>query len=421
MPSNRFPPKFVPLAFDPTSAFLPETGLSRADMSGLLPQLKAVRAEVLSDGSPAAAFIELPKRLLSDYLAKRRDSEIGRILAAAKRQTERVDRVIVVGDSNSCLAARMLFEACCHPFHNELGRGDRGGKPRLYFLDRGFDNDATQGLLDLVGHGRRTVTIDERWGLLVVDSFNPEPTATAGHADGQSHETAAALRSFLGPLRDSCGGDATALARLIVPVVAASGPLRDMAKSLGCPDVPPIPSGAGEGLAIFTAATILLAAVLGLDVMRLLEGAAAMTERFRTAAPGDNPALDFAAVCHLLNEKLGTLARSLVTWAQGLTAVDTWFGALFRDTLDEQGRGTTRRLAVNLIVDQPRRDRLVDPQSARPLSDLLAAAIERTKKCQSSAGFASVDIHLPIQDESCLGQLFQMMLLATAVENRLRR
>ena len=194
-----------------------------------------------------------------------------------------------------------------------------------------------------------------------------------------------------------------------------------MARSLGCPDVLPVSSGAGEGPATFTAATILSAAVLGLDVMRLLEGAAAMTERFRTAPPGDNPALDFASVCHLLQARHGTTACELVTWNQGLTAVDAWIRALFREALDGQGSGAERRLAVNLIVDQPRRDRLVDPQSAQPLSELLAATIEQTKKSQSSAGTASVDIHLPVQDESCLGQLFQMMLLASAVENRLQR
>jgi glucose-6-phosphate isomerase len=302
-----------------------------------------------------------------------------------------------------------------------LGRGDRGGKPRLYFLDHGFDNDATQGLLDLVGHGRRTATIDERWGLIAIDSFNPEPTATAVSENSKSHETAVALRTFLGALRDACGGDATALANLVVTVVARGEPLGDIAKSLGCPEVPPFSSGAEQGPATFTSATILLAAVLGLDVMRLLEGADAMTQRFHTAAPGDNPALDFAAVCHRLGASQYMLDRELLTWADGLTSVGAWFNALFRETPNKQGRGAARRLAVNLIVDQPRRDRLVDSQLGQPLSSLLAAAIERTKQCQTLAGMASVDIHLPIQDESCFGQLFQMMLLAAAAENRLRR
>lgn len=421
MPSNRFPPKFEPITFDPAGAFLEEAGLSRADVAGLLPQLEASRSDVLAAELPAAALIELPNRLLAEYQAKRRDSRVGQILTVAKRLADAVDRVIVLGDSGSCLAARALFESCCHPFHNELGRGDRGGKPRLYFLERGFDNDATQGLLDLVGHGRRTATIDERWGLIAIDSINPEPTATTGPTNDVELPTIVALRSFLGALRNSCGGDATALAHLVVTVVAPGGPLGDIAKSLGCPDMPPISSGAGEGPATFTSATILLAAVLGLDVMRLLEGAAAMTQRFRTAPPGDNPALDFAAVCHLLGASPQMLDRELLTWTAGMTAVGAWFDALFRATLGEQGRGAARRLAVNLIVDQPRRDRLVDPQSGQPLSGLLAVAIERTKKCQSLAGTAAVDIHLPIQDESCLGQLFQMMLLSAAVENRVRR
>ena len=48
------------------------------------------------------------------------------------------------------MGTRALFEACCHPFHNELPRGERGGRPRLSFEGFNMDNDSAQGLLDLV-------------------------------------------------------------------------------------------------------------------------------------------------------------------------------------------------------------------------------------------------------------------------------
>ena len=50
--------------------------------------------------------------------------------------------------------ARALMEACCHPYHNELNRASRGSVPRMYFEGNNVDNDAAQGLLDLLpAHG----------------------------------------------------------------------------------------------------------------------------------------------------------------------------------------------------------------------------------------------------------------------------
>ncbi len=44
------------------------------------------------------------------------------IRATADRLAGEVDRVVVLGIGGSYMGARALFEACCHPYHNELAR-----------------------------------------------------------------------------------------------------------------------------------------------------------------------------------------------------------------------------------------------------------------------------------------------------------
>ncbi len=137
------------------------------DFDAIFPQLEACRVEFLTEdlelyhGDPAAippekepldaGFFELPEKILADYAENRDASELGRILNTAKRLKASVDRVVVLGIGGSYMGARALFEACCHPYHNELSRAERGGVPRIYFEGNNVDNDAVRGLIELVG------------------------------------------------------------------------------------------------------------------------------------------------------------------------------------------------------------------------------------------------------------------------------
>ena len=49
----------------------------------------------------------------------------------ALRHPEWVDRMVLLGIGGSYMGLRALFEALCHPYHNELDRETRHGTPRL--------------------------------------------------------------------------------------------------------------------------------------------------------------------------------------------------------------------------------------------------------------------------------------------------
>lgn len=444
-----------PIRYDPAAVFAAGT-VSEAAVAALAGRLDAARAESLTDldrwrrggVSPGEsldpAFIDLPDRLLADYTTKRPESELFAILQTARRIREAVDRVIVLGIGGSYMGTRALFEACCHPFHNELPRGERGGRPRLSFEGFNIDNDSAQGLLDLVAPAGRSRGEDllDRWAILVVSK------------SGGTLETAVSTRLFLATLLDAVGGDVKRLAEAVVPITGKTGRLADLARAIGCPDVFDIPDGVGGRFSVLTAVGLLPAAMVGIDVVRLLEGAAAMNRRFREAPVADNPVLQYAGVCHLA-EEAGATIRVLSSWSNRLEAVGLWYDQLLSESLGKAEKGatpltavTTRdlhsrgqqhqdgrrdKLITNLVVEEPRRDRLALPKlggyaaNQDKLDDLvgttwpemLAAAVGGTNEAYAGATRPTADLVLPRIDEHVIGQLLQMLMLATVVEGRL--
>ncbi len=444
----------APLQYNPAAVFLPQHGLDRQAVAELAPRLEAARDEVLADaelwqsGGPVpeakqpldAGFFGLPERILAEYRELRDTSELGRIIACGRRLAETVDRLVVLGIGGSYMGARALVEACCHPYHNELSRAERGGRPRIYFAGHNVDNDATQGLLDVLGREQTFTGIDDAWAIQVISK------------SGGTLETAIAFRQFLAALRQSCGRDAAKLAELVVPVTGTSGKLFDLAAALGCPDVFHVPDGVGGRFSILSAVGLLPATTLGLNVVALLEGAAAMNERFRRSPPGDNPVLDYVAVAHLLEAQRNCHIRVLSTWGIGMESVGFWYDQLLAESLGKEEHGATPltgvntrdlhsrgqqhqegrrdKLITNLIVQTPRRSRLavghseldqddLNQHAQKTLPDVLQAAILGTNQAYREDNRPTADLVLPQLDEHALGQLFQMFMLTTVVEGRL--
>jgi glucose-6-phosphate isomerase len=407
-----------PIGYDPAAAFSAR-GISRQAVESLAGRLDAARAEVLE-----SAVVDLPDRLVADYGTKRSESGLYAILRTARRIRDAVDRVVVVGNGDAIMGARAVFETCCHPFHNELSRGERGGRPRLSFEGVWFDNDSAQGLLDLVApHGRpRGDDLLDRWAMLVVDT------------GGDALETAATTRLFLATLLEAVRGDVRRLAELVVPIIGRTGRLADLGSALGGTDAFAIPDGLGERFSVFTAAGLLPASIAGSDVVRLLEGAAAMNRRFREAPASENPVLQCAAVSHVAEVESGLPIRRLSSRSRQLEAVGLWYDLLRSGSVGRAGQGAGRdTLNTNLVVGECRRDRLMVPPlgplaAGRDLPDevtgktwaeLRAAAEARATGNDARAGRPTVDILLPRVDEHTIGQVLQMLMLATVVEGRL--
>lgn len=442
-----------PLKYDHSGVMGGPNGLSQTDFDQLAPKLNQARDEIATDirlfGGDGtipsekepldAGFVDLPQRLLSDYNADPNGSELGRILATAKRLQEEVDRVVILGIGGSYMGARALMDSCCPPYFNELSREDRGGRPRIYFEGNNVDNDHSQALLKLLGNST-SGSVDESWGIVVISK------------SGGTLETAVAFRQFLSSLESSCGGDADRLARLVVPVTGETGKLADLADAIGCQDRFLVPDGVGGRFSILSAVGLLPAAIMGLDVIALLQAAVEMTERFRTEPAGNNPVMDYVAACHLLEEKHGVDQRVLSVWSKSLETTGLWYDQLLAESLGKHERGAlpltvvnTRdlhsraqqhqegkrdKLMTNVVVEQWRQSPLQVGESDRnqdglniiaekALPEVMNAAIQGTNEAYQSDGRPTADIQLATTDESSLGQFYQMMMLATVLEGRL--
>lgn len=404
-------------------------------------ELWSTGAAVPAEKQPLdAGFHMLPERMLAAYKKEGATSELGRILGVAARLRDRVDRIVVLGIGGSYMGAKALMDGCCEPYFNELSRSQRGSRPRMYFEGNNLDNDASAGLLSLLDSGRPATSVDDRWALVVISK------------SGGTLETAVAFRHFLEALKTSTGASGTDLGKWIIPITGNSGKLFNLSKALGCPEIFSVPEGVGGRFSVFSAVGLLPAALLGIDIVRLLEAASAMNRHFATAPVGQNAVLDYVGVCHLMEKERGAHIRVLQVWSKSLESTGLWYDQLLAESLGKAERGATPLTAVNtrdlhsraqqhqegrrdklftnLIVDSWRHDPLkighsefnqdsLNDLAEKTMPELMSAAIAGTNEAYHEDGRCTADIHLPKVDEAALGQLFQMLMLATVVEGRL--
>ena len=374
-----------------------------------------------------AGFVELPAKLL----ATKDGGELHDILAAADRFRGQVDAFVSLGIGGSYMGVRALQEALGDPLHNELAQSDRLG-PKLYFAGDNADPAVTAALLEHVGR------LGD-WGIVVISK------------SGGTLETALAFRLFREALEAQF--DPETAAKRVIPVTGGAGSkLRALAEQKGYADVFPVPEGVGGRFSVLSAVGLVPAAVLGLDVVKLLEGAAAMTDRFRTADPGDNPVLDYVTTCRLFETHLSMDVRVLSTWGGRLEAVGLWYDQLLAESLGKEQKGALPLTVVNTRDlhsrgqqhQEGKRDKLIHnlyaespsgPDPAIPESDadqdglnkyagktvfdVLTAAREGTDQAYSEDRRPTADIALPKLNAHAIGELLQMFMLATAVEGRL--
>jgi glucose-6-phosphate isomerase len=427
--------------------------LEPARLRAMIPQLLQVRSQVAAERElrniPSelqpldSGFIELPQTTLDNHRRKGDASDLSRILAVAGRLRSQVDRVVILGIGGSYLGARALFESLRNTYHNELLPEVRSGVPRICFEGNNLDNDALSDLVELL----QTTCVDpeireERWGVIVISK------------SGGTLETAAAYRVFRKEAAEYYGARSDRLRQLIVPVTGATGKLRDLCKADGYTDtdILTIPDNVGGRYSVFTAVGLLPAAVMGLDVRALLLGAAAMTRRFLEEPFERNPVLQYAAVNYLFTAEVNKPVRVLSVWSKKLEAFGLWHDQLLAESLGKQGRGATPLTTVqtrdlhsrgqqhqdgardkvinNLVVKASRAtpiaigmaDRNEDDLnvfSRKTYPEMLEASLRGTNQAYHEAARPTADLVLPALNEHTMGQLMQMLMLATVVEGRL--
>jgi len=348
---------------------------------GIGERLEEIRGHLLA----APAAVDLPRRLLAEYDDERPASRLFAVLAEARRIREACDRLVIAAGGGVAAATQLVVAACCHPFHEQLSRGDRGGRPRLAWVDGQTDNDRLQGLFDLIAAPGRPWPRDllDRWALLAIDP-----------ADNLA--LLATVELLAGRLAAEPEGEAAAATDRFVAIANPGSRLAALAGSqrgarvLAAPPEIETPAGA------FSAAVLLPAAVAGIDVVQLLKGATAMLVRFAEAPAAVNPVCA-DAVCLHVARGAGRAGRAFAGQGLPLAELSAWERCLRTAPVGAAA------VVTRLVIEQPRRDRLPLPPA---MSEAAAPALE---------------IRLPRLDEHALGQLMQLLILSAAVERGLER
>jgi glucose-6-phosphate isomerase len=311
----------------------------------------------------------------------------------------------------------------------------------MYFEGNNVDNDWSQALLRFLKADTSGDGPEGKWAIVVISK------------SGGTLETAASFRQFTRELEDTVGRDN--LPDLIVPVTGESGKLASLADAIGAKDRFLVPDGVGGRFSVFSAVGLLPAAILGIDIVKMLEAAAAMNTQFRTADIGQNPVLDYVAVNHLLEREQNVVSRVLSVWSKSLESAGFWYDQLLAESLgkneigafpltvlnsrdlhsraQQHQEGTRDKVMNNVVVDSWRSDPLpigklnggewdqdqLNELADKTLPQVMTAAIQGTNQAYEEDNRPTTILHLPAADEAALGQLFQMLMLATVVEGRL--
>ncbi len=389
-----------------------------------------------------AGFINYPQNLLDEYARDKNNSLVGRMLTSAEILKSQLDRLVVLGIGGSYMGLRAIYEALFNPYHNELDRPSRGNIPKLSFEGNNVDNDAIAALLSLLKTCDDPQDLMKRWGIVVISK------------SGGTLETAAAFRIFREALENYYGADSKEAKEFVVPITGDVGKLRDLSNLKGYPVTFPIPDGIGGRFSILTPVGLHPAAAMGVDIVAMLEGAASMTNLVKTADLGQNPALDYVAVCHIMEKAHGMTTRILSTWGKKLEAVGLWYDQLLAESLGKEEKGAfpltvvnTRdlhsrgqqhqegirdKIITNVIVEQSTHSDVTIPQVSDPqdkdqlnkyagkgMPEVMQAAIKGTNKAYADVDRPTSDLMIPKLDAHALGELFQMFMLATVIEGRL--
>lgn len=426
------------LRFDASRAFSADLGHDQTQYGKTLGEADSLRPEILE-----MPFFRLPAQQLADYVAIREESEVGRIFKIANSIHDKIDAVVVLGSDAATAGPIALRDACCDPYHNELCRAGRGSRPRMYFVGNHLDSDSIGALLNRLRSGGYGETAPEtRWALIVIDP------------SGETRETSVVLPHFIKALKASLARSPDeSLGDYLIPITGESGPLRQFALANRCREIYDQHPQIAESHSIFTAAGLMPAALLALDCMKLLEGAVAMNEHFRTADPNENWVMQYVAASR------GSIptSRIICLWTEALASVARWYTQIVDEplasTVISHPSGLLRQLesseSLSATPTRPEQRPVIhhwstakwrmDPlrsskfthdedsedaardQTLATIPELLANMIDTSCETVHQRGYRTTNFDLPHIDTFTLGQLFQMLMISTAIETGCRK
>ena len=305
--------------------------------------------------------------------------------------------------------------------------------------------------------GAKTVTAalaDEPDRHVVLDNVDPEHVErtlsglpledTVINVVSKSGTTAETLANFL-VVREAYEERGVDWTELTVVTTGESGPLAELVEEHDLPRLS-VPDGVPGRFAALSSVGLVPAAVLGIDIEGLLDGASAAADGLGPSL-SDSPGYAYGAVCYAL-EEAGAVVNAVVPYAERLEYFAEWFAQLWAESLGKEGRGQTPARALGATDQHSQlqlyragpRDKMVTvvrpqertevpiPESEHDslsyfaganLGQLLDAEYDATVASLAEAGRPAVEIELDRLDAEGMGELLYAMEAATVLAGEL--
>ena len=373
-------------------------------------------ASELQRGSGVLGFLDLP----GDAALRSQSQQF----AEARRGM--YHDVVVLGIGGSALGPIALRTALRPPMWNLLDERRRGGFPRLHVLDN--VDPRTMGAL--LAH------LDLARTLFIVTSKS-----------GGTAETMAQYLIVHERLRSTAGVDPTR--HLVFITDPRQGALRPIAQREGIPALD-IPSNVGGRFSVLTPVGMLPAALIGIDIGPLLDGAGTMAKRCSTGDIATNPAGVFAMLQWLADARAGKHIHVMMPYSDALRDFAAWFVQLWAESLGKIRPGggsvgptplaalgaTDQHSQVQLFMEGPadktvtfiatgdREGDVEIPNAYADVKDLaylggksLGALLDIERRATAGAlakrGRPNLTIALDRVDETHIGELIMLLEIAT--------
>jgi glucose-6-phosphate isomerase len=238
-----------------------------------------------------------------------------RLVRDAARCYPDAENLLVLGIGGSALGNSAIHAALAPPTYNLMPRSARGG-PRLFVLDN-VDPDLVGAVLDEI---RRS---DRSFEKTVVNVISKS---------GETAETAAqflVLRTMLRQALGPRGGE-----RIVAITDPEKGTMRAICDAEGYATLP-VPDGVGGRFSVLSPVGLFSAAMCGLDVDELLDGAAEMDTRCSTPNLRENPAAMLAWLL-ITFARRGKPNHVLMPYANCLDPLADWFRQLWAESLGKR-------------------------------------------------------------------------------------
>ena len=412
------------LTIDYTNMMSPAVagGLSAQEWTGAASAFEAAHSrfrEIVASGVVGFVDVATDEKLLNQSIA------------FAESAQGKFDDVVVLGIGGSALGTIALRTALLRPAWNTLTSAERGGRPRLHVLDN-VDPVTIAALLDRLDLAR---------SLWIVIS--------------KSGGTAETMSQFLiVHARYAAAGLAPA-DNFVFVTDPKQGALRPLAQRLGVRalDIPP---NVGGRFSVLTPVGILPAALAGIDVRALLDGAADMSRRCEKAQLGRNPAGVYAVAQWLSDTVHGKTINVFMPYSDQLRDLADWFVQLWAESLGKVRRdgafvgqtplaalgATDQHSQVQLFMEGPEdktvtfvsvKERDADLEMAgdfpdvtgvaylagHSLAELIGIELRATAGALAKRGRPNLTIGLERVDAWHVGNVMMLLQLATAYAGQL--